>query len=382
MAPDVTAMADMADPGPDLSFPKRPPTDHPELPQVANLGGASIAAMEAYTIVWKGDEVLGQKTYDFLDAMLKSDYWMNTLSEYGVGKGSSVKLIVLDDPPPAMLDDSGVKTLVKSLFAGGQVPAATPDMVLFFAFNPKTASTLQGGQGCVDYGGYHSETQTATGSGVYVSYAVNLQCPTSGPDPDFNDFTSTISHEAAEAATDAHPFTTPGWTNQTNAIGGEIGDLCVGLETKLTVSPAPDGGAPDSGAPVTYVVQRLYSQKVAASGDSDPCVPAPASHPYFNVGVEPRDITVSTDDTGKGTFMAKIEPYAFGDVGTLTWQLEGQPGPGIKVSPTQGTGDPGDTFALMVTVSGNAQTGTYPLMLVVKSPKGDYNQWFSSITVE
>jgi hypothetical protein len=367
----------MADPGPDLSFPQRAPTDHPELPQVDNLGGASIAAMEAYTIVWKGDEVLGQKTFDFIDAMLKSDYWNGSLAEYGVGKGSSVKLIVLDDAPPATLDDAGVKTLVKSLFAAGKVPAVTPNMVLFFAFNPKTMSTMQGGQGCSEYGGYHSETQTASGSGIYVSYAVNLQCPTSGSDPDWNYFTSTISHEAAEAATDAHPFTTPGWSNQTNPLGGEIGDLCVGLDTKLTISSAPDGGAP-----VTYVVQRLYSQKAAAAGNSDPCLPAPATHPYFNVGIEPRDITVATDNAGKGTFMAKIEPYAFGEVGSLTWQLEGQPGAGIKVSPTQGTGAPGDTFALMVTVSASAQTGTYPLSLIVKSSQGGYNEWWSSITVQ
>jgi hypothetical protein len=379
--PPAMDMPDMAPLPPDLALPSRDPTDHPELPQVDFLGGKTLAAMDAWVVVWKGDDAIGQQTIQFLNWMLQSDYWVSSLSEYGVGKGTTEKLLVLDQDPPANLDDNDAKALTKSLFAGAtpQIPAPNANTVVFFVVNPKTHSTLQGSKGCDDngYGGYHSETQTAQGSGIYVSYAVNLQCAAGTADA-FVDLTDTLSHEAAEAATDPHPYTSPGWTNQTNPLGGEVGDLCVGLISKQAANITDADGGVAAG---NYYVTRIYSQKAAKAGTSDPCVPAPATHPYFNVGVEPRDIDVKTDKKGNGQVMAKIEPYAFGDVGELKWKIE-DPGPGITVDPMVGTNMPGDTIALMVTVTADAQSGTYPLILSTTAKKGGRNLWFSSITVE
>src|SRR5262249_5079436 len=136
-----------------------------------------MSAMEVWTIVWTGDEALGNQTNVFNDWMLNSDdFWIASVGEYGIGKGVAKGVIVLPDTAPATLDDSAMGPMIKAHIADGTFPAPNAQTLYSFVIPKKTKQTMQGGVGCQDYGGYHSETRSASGSKTYVPYAVNLQC--------------------------------------------------------------------------------------------------------------------------------------------------------------------------------------------------------------
>ncbi len=373
----AAAPSDLAPAPPDLELPRRDPTDHPASWDVPNNGGPVLPNAEIYTIVWPGDEALGAQVDQFHSWMLGSTYWTGSLGEYGVGAGTAKGVIVLPTAAPKTIDDSAFGTLIKQSIASGLFPAPDKNTLFAFIVPKNTTSTLQGTTGCQEYGGYHAETQTASHSGVFVPYSVNLQCAGFAAGSAFDGLTDVLSHEAAEAATDPHPYTRPGWVSYEVPLGGEIGDLCVGLEVSESAAiDVPDAGTDN----LNYLVTRLYSAKAAADGTTDPCVPAP-NHPYFNVAINPPAITVNVDSTGKGTLLVKVEPFAYGSVGTIKWALEGQPGPGVTVKPTSGQGTAGDTTYMQIDVNG-AQAGyPYPLSLYTQSANGGTNQWFSSITV-
>jgi hypothetical protein len=236
-------------------------------------------------------------------------------------------------------------------------------------------STMQGAKGCQNggYDGYHFETRMTATSSADVVYSVSLQCAAAAGTV-FDELMLTLSHEASEAATDPHPATSPAFRNQTSVLGGEIGDLCVGLNAKVDLRD-------DGGAPLTYFVQREYSQKVAMAGNADPCTPAP-DRPYFNVGVLPRDITVTGDPRRTVMTSATIEPYAFGEVGLIKWTLATEIGPGVSVTPSNGSVHAGDTIPFAITIAPAAKPGDYPILLVAQSQLGGTNYWYSSLTVQ
>src|SRR5581483_3380435 len=303
-----------------------------------------------------------------------SDYWTQSLGEYGVGPGKSMGLVVMPTAAPKTIDDQEFTPLIAKLISGGTLPHPNSNTVFAFIVPTTTQSTLNGQTGCASYGGYHSETNDNTN----VPYEVNLQCTGFGSGSAFDQLTDVISHEGAEVATDPHPGSRPGWLNDSMPLGGEVGDLCVGLDAQFTATfdEADAGTLTES-----YVVTRLYSQQAAAAGTSDPCVPAP-KRPYFNVGVEPADWQVTHDPSMTVTAFAKIEPYAFGDVGIIKWQLEQQPGSGVKITPSSGQAMAGDTIPLQVTVSPTARQRTLPIAIYAQSAKGGTNQWFSTITIQ
>jgi hypothetical protein len=366
-------------PPPDMSLPSRPATDHPPLPTMDYYGGPTLAAPEVWTVVWQGDEALGDKVNTFIDWMLQSDeYWTVGTSEYNVGKGHGMGVIVLPDAAPATIDDSQLTAMVKSHIADGLFPQPNANTVISYVIPKKSKQTMYGGTGCQEYGGYHAETKKASGVNTYVSYAVNLQC-TGGGVSVWDYLTEVISHEIAETSTDPHPFTKPGYVNGNAPLGGEDGDLCNPLSIKL----AANVDVPDAGTQMmTYDVSRLWSNKNAIAGNADPCQPAPPNTPYFNVGVDPYEIMATAPTSGSIMVQAKIEPYAFGDVGSIQWTLEGQPGTGITVSPDTGTANPGDTIMMQVQIDSTAQSGTYPIVFYNQSSKGGKNLWTSSITIQ
>ena len=97
---------------------------------VNNKGGAGLPAMEIWTIVWKGDRELGERVNTFHDWMLNSDYWTQSLAEYGVGKGKAMGVIELPDAPPAALDDSAMSPLIKANIASGLFPQPDSNTLL------------------------------------------------------------------------------------------------------------------------------------------------------------------------------------------------------------------------------------------------------------
>jgi hypothetical protein len=140
-------------------------------------------------------------------------------------------------------------------------------------FPSHTLVTAGSQSSCTDFGGYHSSARRA---GVELAYAVIATCPgfiTDQPDVSVREIVS--SHELIEAATDPIPSNHPGFqlsdpTSPWIAFGTEVGDLCTrGDATGLT-------------SEADFVAQRSWSNKAAGEG-KDPCVPASATAPYFNV---------------------------------------------------------------------------------------------------
>jgi hypothetical protein len=380
-----TPVADMAQPPdltvvPDLSLPGRDPSDHPELPQVTNYGGPVLAAPEVWTVVWPGDEDLGARINKFTGWMLQSDFWINSMGEYGVGAGKAKGVIVLPSAAPATIDDKDLKPLVKSVVAMLGEPTNSNSLIQFVV--PEAVKqTMQGGQGCNDYGGYHSQTRSTTGGSMSIPYAVNLQCH-EGTKTLFDLLTEVVTHEVAEASSDPLPFNQPGWTNDTVLLGGEIGDLCVELTTTFTATFPGDVDAGVAASTEKYVVQRLYSQKAAAAGKTDPCVPAPMT-PYFNVALDPTDAVVKTDpSSGSGDTMVKVEPYSMGDVGDIQWTVYGADMvSGLKIDPSSGTARAGETIRMNIHADKAAKGQQVPLVVEAKTSDGTINEWFGSITV-
>jgi hypothetical protein len=364
-ASDLGAVDDLA-PAADLA-PSRAATDHPPLPEVINLGGKSLSAPEIYTVVWQGDEALGSEVNQFNQTMLASDYWTGSLAEYGVGAGSAKGVLVVPSAPPATLDDSTLTALIESNAGQGTWPTPNPNTVLSFVLSSKTQSTMFGGNGCTSYGGYHNETDHA-----HYVYTVNLQCPGFGGVPQsFDELTFILSHEEVEAASDPHPTLAPAWQSTLGGVLGEIGDLCDPLSTTLVSTGTPESA-------ITYVVTRLYSEKAAQAGNREPCVPAP-NQTYFNVALDPSDISMNATDS----ITVNIEPYAFGDVGAITWHVQGLYGAGVSVSPKSGTNVAGDTIPVTITSTNAPSTGGQPIPLYIsaKDAAGHRNQWIATLTV-
>jgi hypothetical protein len=368
-------MPDMAPPV-DNSLPARPPTDHPTLPVMVNHGGPVLAAPQIWTIVWKGDEALGASVQDYTDWMLTSEvFWTASLSEYGVGKGQAMGVITLPDSPPATLDDSTVVAMIKQHIGDGLFPQVVQNATVLSFIVPKvTQQTMFGGKGCVDYLGYHSEARTATGATTYVPYMINLQC-----DSQFETLMETISHESSETSTDPHPNTAPTWYVDLAANGGEIADLCNPLAQIFEVArPAPGGGT----TMVHYGASRNWSNRAAAAGNIDPCAPAPATHPYYNVAIAPTSLQLTIPAKAPLNYEAKIEPYAFGNVGEIKWVLDSNPPSGVTINPQQGTNQAGDTVPLTVTVQPGAQGGTFGITLYVEAAAGGSNYFTSTLVLQ
>jgi len=99
------------------------------------------------------------------------------------------------------------------------------------------------------------------------------------------------------------------------------------------------------------------------------------------VAVNPPDVEVVTDDTGVGDAEAAYEPFAYGDVGTISWAIEQPVATGIKVTPTSGMAKAGETLRVKVHVTSAARSGTYPLTIDVHADRAKKTYYSASITV-
>jgi len=375
--PDLAEPAppDLATAAPDLLLPSRDPSDHPQLISMRRGRGPVMDHIEVWTVVWQGDEALGDRVNRFLDWMLTSDYWAQSTAEYGVGPGVAKGVLVIPQKPPATLDDSSIDGLLQGYITSGLFPTPNGKTAFSFILSPKTMSTMFGSRGCNAYEGYHSEAQLAAGT---TPYLVNLQC---GSGTNFNSLTEVISHEVSEASTDPYPFSARGYVAiEDLPLGGEISDLCAGLgATYSTTQDVPDGGTED----VSYFVTRNWSNAAVKAGDRDPCQPVVNNRPYFNVAVNPINVLV---DTSAGDDITEVdaayEPYALGDVGLIKWSLAYEPDSGITVVPSSGQGKAGQTIPLKIRVASTVRAGTYAIYLITDSAHGGGNQWVSTITVQ
>ena len=300
-----------------LPAPTQPPTTHPPLMQETSYSSKStIPAPEIYTIVWHGDDALGAQVNTFNTWMLGSDYWKTGMKDYGVGAGTPKGVIVLSDDPPTTIDDSALSQLIESSVGSDPAWPKTVDANTIFSFvaNPKTTVTMGGSQSCVVFDGYHSLTPNQG-----IPYLVNAYCLDEQMNPDWSDLTVTMSHEAAEAASDwdlAHNHVYAKNGNQSVPMlgGGEIGDMCLSLNATIAAN-----------ATTNYTVQRLYSQTAAVANNTEPCLPPDTGTEWFGAGwvmtqtnAELVSITRNSQ-TKTGTATVKVEAWemdpSFGPIG-------------------------------------------------------------------
>jgi hypothetical protein len=358
---DAAAPADMA------ITTDRPPTDHPPLPTITNHGGPVLAAPEVWTVVWSDELARGQSAHAFYTWLLKSSYFTDSLAEYGVHAGEAKGVLTIEMPAPATFEGLSLEAIADSLAARPEVNA-NPNTVLAFQISQKTNLTSLHTPYCGNIGsGYHGETHKG------LVYTVNIDCPEGTGDP----LTEVYSHEVAEAATNPHPTSTAGTFFDDDFWPGEIGDLCYILPVPIHATlDVPDAGPTAS----DFTVTRVYSQKAAAMGNVDPCVPAPADTPFFNVGFAPRLVTVMTDSKGAGTATTQLEPFSYGDVGMVKWRMYGMP-EGLTISPDSGSARPGDTVAVTITIAPAFKPQTYAAGIFVQTKSDTGARNLSTLSV-
>ena len=362
---DFMRPPDLAPAPPDLSIPLRPPGEHPEGPHVVFAGGPVLEHVDLVTVTWSGDPE-AERRAEFAAWVVDSPY-MDLMIEYGGGRGTAHGPHFIKTPPPERLDEGAVGTLLRSRIAAGDLPPPHADVLYMIYLDPSTESTSNGGRGCIDYGGYHSYTSSGIQSPNWMAYAIIPSCQRS-----IVEETSVVAHELVEAVTD--PRISNGWRDY-DIPYGEVADLCTGLDATMTA------GSPDGGAPRQYNVTRFWSARAALDGTRDPCVPAPeAPYTWFNAAFEPNLMEITQDQSGKGTAILRIQPFAIdGAFNRISWRLF-LSAPGLTVSPTTGSGPPGSTQEVTVRYNLGVQPGTYTMWLTA-SAKGYTNVWYGALTI-
>ena len=256
-----------------------PAATFPVQPTVGTSGGQVLAAPTVVPVFFANDGSAQTQIETFLTQLASpsSTYWSAISEEYGVGAITVAPSVIATETPPTT--DEALAAIVTAHAGGsGGWPANTPNTI-YAAFLPDGVTlTMQGGTSCVDFDGYHSETQSG------VVYALMPRC-NSMTFPGLQVVTIAASHEFLEASTDPHPFSTPAFNSvdDEHAIwglvpGGELGDMC---ETARAAFQPLVG---------SFMVQRTWSNKSAAAGH-DPCVPALAT-PYVEASTVLPDISI------------------------------------------------------------------------------------------
>jgi hypothetical protein len=341
-APDDAAIADLAtdDAASDLAI-------APPLARLTNHGGPVLAAPEPWIVVWPGDEALGTDVLDvYRDLFATSYYWPRTMQQYGIGAGTAKSVLVIPQPAPSTITRAQIPALIDQMAAQTTRNANTA-LVLIIPLSTQLTGVPAQEQA------FHNETPGGLPFAVLQQSKTPLLYQTT-----FDDLSFFASHELAELVTDPFIATNPAWYDDTMTPQfGEIADLC--NPTDNLIKAVGDGGMPTKG---DYLLSRLYSNAALAQ-KVDPCWPGPQSStmPYFYVAATPRSVSLSS-----GSAMVQLQVVAFGDVGNVSWSIEGAP-TGLTIDQTMGTNVAGDV--VNVTLSMASVPRSYPMFIVASSDK-------------
>jgi hypothetical protein len=342
--------------------------------------GGPVLAMPRWVPVFFQDTDDREDIEDFLGSIGCTDYWRAIASDYGVGEGISAPAItVAEDGPSRSTDDQIQKWLAKQI-RDKTVEAPTDDTVYVIFYPTSSVITLDSDRSCFGFGGYHNDL--ALGSGKYAAYAVIPHCG------NFEEVTSTTTHELIEAATDPYPEHLPAYSGPDEAdqvwrfvAGGEVGDLCTFIDDSTFT---PDG--------YPYRVQRSFSNKASVEGH-DPCVPS--SEPYFYAAPS-LESSVNCADCGNvlvnaiyvpagGSKVVDVTLGADGPVGTLQVEVRSgdhlplivPAGSGSSYALDKAFGEPGEHLRLTITSASTASESE--LFALVASRFGTRHSWYGMI---
>ncbi len=276
-------------------------TDPPQVVDPAK--NAVLAAPKVQLIAYTEDPVVPDAEA-FLTELTKTTTWANQTAEYGVGPLTILPTILIPGTPPATLDDNSgtvtpFETTLANNISGTNPPWGAADKSTVYLFLLPSGTQVNSGGLCCDpnsgYFGYHYEAPVGS---EYVSYAVVCNCPgfVQAPLTALDDVTTTISHELDEASTNPFVNSAPayGYEDDPHAVwgigtfGGEVADMCQNPSDSNYLPPGS-----------TYMVQRSWSDAAAKAG-TNPCVPVPATGPYFNAYPTMTDSIVLTAGSALG----------------------------------------------------------------------------------
>jgi hypothetical protein len=272
-------------------------------PQVITSGGTVLSAPKIQLIAYAEDPNVADYQA-FYEEFASTSEWKEQTGEYGIGPLTVLPPIMIAGTPPKTLNDNDgtitpfQQTLVDNV--SGASPtwgAADPSTIYMFQL-PKGTVVNSGGNCCIDGGFYGYHGQVAVGS-AQIAYGVSCDCGAQQGPPTLTELetiTTTLSHEAVEAASDPFPYTNLAWSGTdpdhlawTSLTGGELADMC---EYNLDSNYRPAGAK--------YMIQRSWSNAASKAGNN-PCVPAPPTGPYFNSVPVLTDTVDETDQFGNSS---------------------------------------------------------------------------------
>lgn len=236
--------------------------------QLNYYGGPVIAQVKIVGVFWSDrvDSQVRSQMADFYSTLVTSPM-LDFLSEYNtpnqsINEGSyGGDYVITPNNSSTSLQDSDVQAEIQAQIDAGNLPPADANTLFMVHFPPGVKITMaDGSASCVDFCAYHSDFHDANNQAVYYGVlpdftggACSQGC---GSGSNFDNFTSTASHETIEAITDAQigdvtgtQLAAPAAWYDPNA-NMEIGDICQGKSSGAILSSATQ---------TSYVVQGEWS---------------------------------------------------------------------------------------------------------------------------
>jgi hypothetical protein len=378
----------------------------PPPPLVQNADGDVLTSATIVAIFFANDDPALLPTLKEVYSGIGTSSMWAAAKEYGIGPATAVNVVLTEDAPAtvddtsdAAGDNTALENWLLAEISSNAIPAPTAGTIYMLNY-PASTTVTANGTGCVDFDGYHTDLQNA--AGTLISYGVVPRCTDMGSTTLIT-FSSTVSHETIESATDPYPDYAPGWAEvDTPHIffdlandGSEIADMCENDPEAYYAFP----GYP-------FTVQRIWSNE-AALAKHDPCVPEIPGAVFFNAVPE-------LPDTGTFSYegnMAEVDSVHIPVGGTATvyldlysdgaiddWDVQvmdynaffGGGAALLTIPPTTLRGNNGSRLSIPVTVTtaGNANTNMQPnnteLFVVVSSQNGSaaapQHYWYGIVT--
>lgn len=361
------------------------PADHYPIPQMTDLGGTVLSMPDVVTVTFVGNSSRDAlRAFD--DRLVQgSDWWNAITAGYGVGKGRGGTYVELPAMAGGTMSDAQLQGKIAQWVGSGALPTPDSNTLFVMYFASSTSITLQGTTSCRGFGGYHTSTQIPLDGGVMdTAYAVIPDCGGG-----MQGFTSTTSHEIAEATVDPHVQTRPAWYGYNDAWFGGTSSMGTGAE----VADVCERFAPISDSSNDVVSRSWVNQAAAAS--HDPCQPEASGEIYYaaavptqtiqinGIGIQymsdgylvmkagdsqtldvvvfseaklPNDVTLTVGKSSRGAFASGIT------TGVTT-----------SLSPT--TGHNGVHVAFTLQVATSVAAGTYPFVVRAALNANDHHDW-------
>lgn len=353
------------------------PAPFPAPPQILHSGGPTIGMGTVVPVFWANDP-LKTSMEAFLKLVSPSSYWTATTKEYNVGDFTVAPSVVITDPAPSNIDDSGIQNWLAAHADGSDMawPKADTNTVYAIFYPSGTTITLQGSQSCNSFGGYHSNTNLL--DNTPFAYAVMPRCGGG-----LDSLTATTSHELSEWATDPFPMSNAAYQMvDINHLywapaGGENADMC-------------EFSNPYARIVGNFVVVRTWSNQAIKAGH-DPCVPAAAgtffaaapespdtvTYTYYGQKIKVRGVKIPVG-------MSKTIPiHLYSDAPMAPWTVSANTSFGAQGSLTfafdKNTGQNGDILNLTITYVKATTSGAARFSVTSTNPQNVRHTWYGLV---